>query len=103
EARYGAYLEFQQRMERYWCLRWIEQHRLRRAEAVVVRDDLVRLADAPLYFRLAAMPALAPGRRIVVELLATDEVDLSVQARFVDVGAVAMPDGVAAEAEPGDG
>lgn len=85
EARYGAYLEFQQRMERYWCLRWIEQQRIRRAEAVVVRDDLVRLADAPLYFRLAAMPALGPGRRIVVDLLATDEIDLSVQARFVEL------------------
>jgi len=104
EARYGAYLGFQQRMERYWCLRWIEQHRIRRADAVVVRDDLVRLADAPLYFRLAAMPALAPGRRIVVELLATDEIDLSVQARFVDVGAAAaVADDVAVDAELGDG
>ncbi|HEY0877169.1 MAG TPA: RNB domain-containing ribonuclease [Zeimonas sp.] len=89
EARYGAYLEFQQRMERYWCLRWIEQQKMRRADAVVVRDDLVRLAGAPLYFRLGGMPALAPGRRIVVELLATDEIDLSVQARFVEIGAAA--------------
>src|SRR5690606_19019012 len=75
EARHGAYIEFQQRMERYWCLRWIAQQQLRRADAVVVREDLVRLADAPLYFRLAGMPALAPGRRIVVDLLATDEID----------------------------
>ncbi len=90
EARYGAYLEFQQRMERYWCLRWIAQHALRRADAVVGRDDLVRLADAPLYFRLAGMPALAPGRRIVVELLATDEIDLSVQARFIEAGTSAV-------------
>ncbi len=99
EARYGAYLDFQQRMERYWCLRWIEQRRLRRADAVVVRDDLVRLADAPLYFRLAGVPALAPGRRIVVDLLAADEIDLSVQARFVDVGsATAAPE----DPPPGD-
>lgn len=87
DARYGAYLEFQQRMERYWCLRWVAQESLRRVQAVVVRDDLVRLADAPLYFRLAGVPALSPGRAIVVDLLATDEIDLSVEARFVEVAA----------------
>jgi exoribonuclease-2 len=87
EARYSAYLDFQHRMERYWCLRWVHQQGLRRADAVVVREDLVRLADAPLYFRLPGLPMLAPGRRIVVELLATDEVDLSVEARFVETSA----------------
>src|SRR5690606_19703860 len=46
EARYAAYLEFQQRMESYWCLRWVRKEGLRRAHAVAVRDDLVRLADA---------------------------------------------------------
>ncbi len=103
EARHGAYIEFQQRMERYWCLRWIAQQQLRRADAVVVREDLVRLADAPLYFRLAGMPALAPGRRIVVDLLATDEIDLSVQARFVDVGnAPAAPDDPSIDGEGED-
>lgn len=105
EARYGAYLEFQQRMERYWCLRWIGQQRLRRADAVVVREDLVRLADAPLYFRVPGVPpTLAPGRRIVVELLATDEIDLSVQARFVEVGAAGIePDAFVADEEGDEG
>jgi hypothetical protein len=45
------------------------------------------------------VPALAPGRRIVVDLLAADEIDLSVQARFVDVGsATAAPE----DPPPGD-
>lgn len=91
EARYAAYLDFQQRMERYWCLRWVAQEGLRRAEAVAVRDDLVRLADAPLYFRLPGAPAIAPGRRVVVDLLGTDELDLSVDARFVELGAAPGP------------
>lgn len=86
EARHLAYVDFQHRMERYWCLRWIRQEGLRRADAVAVRDDLVRLADAPLYFRLPGLPAVAPGRRLVVDLLATDEVDLSLEARFVEAG-----------------
>ena len=85
DARYSAYLDFQHSIERYWCLRWVAQQGLRRADAVVVREDLVRLADAPLYFRLPGAPSHAPGLRIVVDILGTDEVDLSVEARFVEV------------------
>lgn len=92
DAKYGAFLDFQQRMERYWCLRWLEQEGLRRVDAVVVREDLVRLADAPLYFRLAGLPVLAPGRRIVVDVLGTDEIDLSVDARFVEIAATPAAD-----------
>lgn len=90
DARYSAYGDFQSSIERYWCLRWLAQEGLSRVEAVVVRDDLVRLAAAPLYFRLADLPPLAPGRRIVVDILATDEVDLSVQARFVEAAAAGV-------------
>jgi exoribonuclease-2 len=47
----------------------------------------MRLAQAPLYFRLAGAPQLPPGRRIVVDVLSRDEVDLSIEARFVDLAA----------------
>lgn len=90
EAKYSAYLDFQQRMERYWCLRWLRQENRRRIDAVVVREDLVRLVEAPLYFRLASLPMLAPGRQIVVDVLGTDEVDLTIDARFVEVGSTAL-------------
>ncbi|MEK9720163.1 MAG: RNB domain-containing ribonuclease, partial [Quisquiliibacterium sp.] len=91
DARHAAYGEFQTRLERYWCLRWVRARSLRRADAVVVRDDLVRLVDAPLYLRLADLPTLAPGRRIEVEILSTDEIDLSAQTRFV--GLTQTPEG----------
>lgn len=106
DARYGAYADFQQRMERYWCLRWIAQQPTRRLEAVVVRDELVRLAAAPLYFRMPELPAmgLAPGRRIVVDVTDTDLVDLSVAARFVEFAAEAVDDAELVELEdPMDG
>jgi len=82
DARHAAYGEFQTKMERFWCLRWVAAQGLRRADAVVVRDDLVRLADAPLYFRLPDLPTLSAGRRVVVDILATDEIDLSIEARY---------------------
>ncbi len=83
DARHAAYQEFQQTMERHWCLRWLEQEGMRRAEAVIVREDVLRLAHAPFYFRLPGVPSLASGRRVVVDLDGIDLVDLSVQARFV--------------------
>ncbi|MCM5570682.1 RNB domain-containing ribonuclease [Burkholderiaceae bacterium FT117] len=87
DAKYTAYADFQQRMERYWCLRWVAQQGLTRVDAVVVRDDLVRLVDAPLYFRLPGMPMLPAGRRFKADILATDDLDLSVEARFVEAEA----------------
>jgi exoribonuclease-2 len=106
DARYAAYAEFQQRMERYWCLRWIAQQPSRRLEAAVVRDELVRLAQAPLYLRMPELPALglAPGRRIVVDVLDTDLLELSVSARFVELAAAVADDAEVVELEdPEDG
>ena len=96
DARYAAYADFQQRMERYWCLRWLGQQPGRRQEAVVIREELVRLAHAPLYLRMPELPAmgLAPGRRIVVELAEPDLLELSVAARFVEFAAAAVAEEV---------
>jgi exoribonuclease-2 len=83
EGRYSAYQEFQQRMERYWCLRWIEQTAQSPLNAVVVRDELIRLSDAPLYFRVSGFPELAPGRQILVDITESDRIELTLHARFV--------------------
>ena len=94
DARYGAYAEFQQRMERYWCLRWLGQHEVSRHEAVVVREDLVRLAQAPLYLRMPELPAvgLAAGQRILIDMLEHDLLDLTVSARFVSIASTPVQD-----------
>ncbi len=85
DAKYEAYADFQSRMERWWCLRWLQQEGLTRVEAVVTRDDMVRLVHAPLVLRVTGMPMLAPGRRIVIDLVEQDELDLTIHARFVEV------------------
>ena len=90
-------------MERLWCLRWMRQEGLERTDAVVVREDVVRLAHAPFYFRLPGLPAVAPGRRIVVDLSDPDEVDLSVQARFVALSSETDTDDLSGEEPPSDG
>ena len=104
DARYAAYAAFQSDMERAWCLRWLEQSGAVRVPAVVVREGLARLADAPFVFRLADAPALAPGRRIEVDVLATDEVALTLEARFVaatEAGAEPLEEGFETDPEGG--
>jgi exoribonuclease-2 len=104
ESRYASVNEYQQTMERYWCLRWVGQQARRRLEAVAIRDDTVRLADAPLYFRVSGCPPLAAGQRLLVDVLDWDELDLTVQARAAQLlGDPGSADSVGSEAiaEPG--
>ncbi len=101
ESRHAAYQEFQQQMERYWCLRWLAQERVNETEAVVVREDLVRLRAAPLYFRLPGATGLAAGRPIRVAIDELDEIDLSLQARYLGPSEDAADDSIeAAQTEP---
>jgi exoribonuclease-2 len=85
EARYTSVNEYQQTMERFWCLRWIAQQPRKRLEATGIRDDTVRLMDAPLYFRVSGCPPLAAGQRLLVDVLEWDELDLTIQARVAQL------------------
>ncbi|MCL1886408.1 MAG: RNB domain-containing ribonuclease [Betaproteobacteria bacterium] len=88
DAAYTAYSEFQDKMERYWCLRWLSQNDVRQAEAVVIRDEIVRLLEIPLTISLSGTRSLERGTQVKIDLLRWDEVDLSVEARLVDVSAI---------------
>lgn len=93
DAAYAAYNDHQQNMERYWCLRWLGQEEARQVEAVVLKDEVLRLVDIPLIVRLPGMPQVARGAQVKLDILRWDEVDLSIEARLLE-----MP--VAAEISP---
>ncbi len=89
DAAYAAYNDFQQNMERYWCLRWLGQEQAKQVDAVVLKDEVVRLVEIPLVARLAGMPQLARGAQVKLDIVRWDEVDLSLEARLLEVAAVA--------------
>ncbi|HEY5993279.1 MAG TPA: RNB domain-containing ribonuclease [Gallionellaceae bacterium] len=82
DAAYAIYNEFQRSMERYWCLRWLLQEEVKQAEAVVQRENLVRLARIPLYGRVPSLPELAPNTRVTLEIGNIDLLDLDFKARY---------------------
>lgn len=99
DSAYSAYNEFQSKMERYWCLRWLEQNHIRQTQAVVIRDELIRLVDIPLTIPMPGMQTLARGTQVKIDLIRWDEVDLSVEARVLDIAEAADGDDLSANDE----
>ncbi|TFW17845.1 ribonuclease catalytic domain-containing protein [Duganella callida] len=85
DAAYSAYADHQANMERYWCLRWLGQENARQVEAVVLKDEVLRLTDIPLVIRLPGMPQVARGAQVKLDILRWDEVDLTVEARILEI------------------
>ncbi|MQA21367.1 ribonuclease catalytic domain-containing protein [Rugamonas rivuli] len=96
DAAYAAYGDHQSNMERYWCLRWLGQQEARQVEAVVLKDEVLRLVDIPLIIRLPGMPQVARGAQVKLDILRWDEVDLTIEARILEIPTT---DTVAADAE----
>src|SRR5471032_1630328 len=88
DAAYSAYGDFQSNMERYWCLRWLAQEEARQVDAVVLKDEILRLVDIPLVIKLPGMPSVARGAQVKLDLLRWDEVDLTIEARLLEIAAV---------------
>ena len=95
DAAYAAYADFQSNMERYWCLRWLGQENAREVEAVVLKDEVLRLSDIPLIVRMPGMPSVARGSHVKLDVLRWDEVDLAIETRLQE-GSIMLP----AEPEP---
>jgi len=101
DSAYSAYAEFQSTMERYWCLRWLEQRSAHHVDAVLLKDDVLRLTEIPLIIQ---MPGTRHprGTQLKIELISWDTVDLSVQARVLEVNTSATVLDEAMELEEAD-
>ncbi len=74
ELTYGAYADFQRLMERYWCLRWLQQQGVTEIDATVRREQQVKLDHLPLLLRVPSLPAdLGQGARV---RLVVENIDL---------------------------
>jgi exoribonuclease-2 len=104
DTMYSIYNDFQRNMERYWCLRWLQQEQATLSSttspdaseeinesqrelvitATVLRENLVKMTEIPLVFRAPSIPELLPPHtRVQLAVTGIDLLDLSLQTRYV--------------------
>ncbi len=89
DTMYGIYNDFQRSMERYWCMRWLQQEQAAHdAELViaaqVIRENLVRVDNLPLVFKAHSLPAdIATNTRVQLAITELDLLDLNIHTRFI--------------------
>ncbi|OXR50756.1 ribonuclease II [Pusillimonas sp. T2] len=84
DAQYAAWGEFQSTMERYWCLRWLQQQGITEVTASVLREDLVRFDCAPLVTRVGGLPELERGTQVKLAITGYDELSLEIHCRLIE-------------------
>ncbi|MBC2770773.1 ribonuclease catalytic domain-containing protein [Pusillimonas minor] len=84
DAQYAAWGEFQSTMERYWCLRWLQQQGITEVTASVLREDLVRFDCAPLVTRVGGLPELERGAQVKLAITGYDELSLDIHCRLIE-------------------
>jgi len=82
---YSAYADHQNRMERFWCLRWLQQEQRQRAVASVIKGDLVRLDEIPLLMHVPGLGVHARGTQLLLEISNFDELMIEASCRVVQV------------------
>jgi exoribonuclease-2 len=89
DVTYNAYGEFQQRMERYWCLQWLIQEQVKEIGATVWRENLVRLDGMHYITKVPSLPELPVGARVMLKIERVDPLMMELTCKFmskVDVG-----------------
>ncbi len=85
ESCYTSYSDHQNKMERYWCLRYLEQNNIKRTTATVLRDDLVRLDNMPLVIAVPELVDAQRDDRVEIDILSVDLYNLKVESRLIQL------------------
>ncbi len=100
DAAYAAYNDFQNGIERWWTLRWLEQNAVAEVDAAVMAGGLVRAETLPLVFRLPGTESLPRHSRVRARITGIDGLTLELHA--VLAARLDEPGAEGAEAEPAD-
>ena len=93
DATYSGYGDFQQQMEFYWCLRYIQQENITKLTAHVIRENLVRFDRLPLVQRINDMPSQPAGMQVILSVAEVDLFEPALHLRFIEtVGVTNAPD-----------
>ena len=80
DAAYASYNDFQNAIERFWTLRWLQQNEVAELDAAVMKDGLVRADTLPLVFRAPGTESLPRGAQVRVRIAGIDLLTLELHA-----------------------
>lgn len=101
DATYGAYGEYQNHMERYWCLQYAAQQGFPcRFEVRHLKEGQARVEHIPLRLLVPELAEQARGARAAIEILSVDLLHLEASVRYV--GLIENPEPVLQDASDDD-
>jgi exoribonuclease II len=84
DAAYTAYNGFQNGMERYWTLQYIQQRQISEIVGVVFKEGMVRADDIPLVLPVLGTMEVPRGTKVRVKLGEIDEITLDISGTLIE-------------------
>ncbi len=84
DAAYSAYHAFQNGMERYWTLQYVQQQGITEITGQVFKEGMVRADDIPLVLPVLGTNNLPRGSRVRVKLGNMDEITLDIHGTLLE-------------------
>ncbi|MBU6459565.1 MAG: RNB domain-containing ribonuclease [Proteobacteria bacterium] len=83
EQTYDAYAQFQRKMEKYWCLRYLLQENLHQVQGTVIKEGLIRLDNLPLVLKVPGTGETLVGQPVCLSIGQIDLLELTVQTHLI--------------------
>ncbi len=84
DAAYSAYNAYQNGIERYWTLKYLQQNGITEITATAFKDHLVRADDLPLVLPASGALGLPRGAKVRVKLGEIDEITLDITGAVIE-------------------
>jgi exoribonuclease-2 len=84
DTAYSAYTGYQGAMERFWTLRYVQQHGITELVASVFKENMVRADDIPLVLPVMGAQGLPRNAKVRVKLGEMDLITLDVHGTVVE-------------------
>ena len=100
DTAYAAYNDFQNAIERWWTLKWLQQNEVTELDGAVMKDGLVRADTLPLVFRVGGTESLPRGVKVRARVAGVDLLTLELHATLLsrlDTPTVAGPENAAGD------
>jgi exoribonuclease II len=82
---YSAYNQYQNGMERYWTLKYLQQNNMTEVEATLFKENMVRADHLPLVLPVMGANNLERGTKVTIKLGDIDLMTLDVSGTVTDV------------------